>query len=40
VFVPMVIAMWLHTRPNQAAVNQCTCATAPVRLGQAGAAGA
>ena len=24
VFVPMVVAMWLHTRPNQAAVNDCT----------------
>ncbi len=36
VFVPMVVAMWLHTRPNQAAVNECTCADAPVRVGQAG----
>ena len=40
VFVPMVVAMWLHTRPDQAAVNGCTCADAPVRLEQAGAAGA
>jgi hypothetical protein len=34
VFVPMVVAMWLHTRPNQAEVNACTCANAPARLGQ------
>lgn len=28
VFLPMVVAMWLHTRPNQAAAGelQCTCA--------------
>lgn len=36
VFVPMVVAMWLHTRPSQAAVNECTCATAPVRMTKAG----
>jgi len=35
VFVPMVIAMWLHTRPDQATVNACTCAAPPIRLGQA-----
>lgn len=40
VFVPMVVAMWLHTRPNQAAVNECTCANAPIRVGQAGLTGA
>lgn len=40
VFVPMVVAMWLHTRPNQAAVNECTCADAPLRVGQAGLTGA
>ncbi len=32
--------MWLHTRPNQAAVNECTCADVPVRMGQAGLTGA
>ena len=36
VFVPMVVAMWLHTRPDQAAVNECTCADAPVRVGAGG----
>ena len=35
VFVPMIVAMWLHTRPNQARVNQCTCAAAPARLERA-----
>ena len=40
VFVPMVVAMWLHTRPDQAAVNECTCAEAPIRVGQAGLTGA
>jgi hypothetical protein len=40
VFVPMIVAMWLHTRPSQADVNQCTCADAPVRLQQAGLTGA
>ena len=40
VFVPMVVAMWLHTRPNQADVNQCSCADAPVRMEQAGMTGA
>ena len=37
VFVPMVVAMWLHTRPNQADVNACSCARAPIRMKQAGA---
>jgi hypothetical protein len=32
VFVPMVVAMWLHTRPSQASVNECTCADAPLRV--------
>ena len=27
VFVPMVVAMWLHTRPDQAAVNECISAS-------------
>ena len=40
VFVPMIVAMWLHTRPNQRAVNECTCASGPVRVGQSGLAGA
>jgi hypothetical protein len=35
VFVPMVVAMWLHTRPDQATVNQCSCANPPIRLQQA-----
>ena len=39
VFVPMVVAMWLHTRPDQAEGNQCTCADAPVRV-QPGASAA
>jgi hypothetical protein len=40
VFVPMVVAMWLHTRPGQGTVNRCTCADAPVRMTQAGLTGA
>ena len=36
VFVPMVVAMRLHTRPSQADVNACTCAAAPIRLNQTG----
>jgi hypothetical protein len=39
VFVPMIVAMWLHTRPDQAAVNQCSCAEAPIRMGQTGLTG-
>jgi hypothetical protein len=27
--------MWLHTRPAQADVNECTCANAPIRMAQA-----
>jgi hypothetical protein len=27
VFIPMVIAMYVHTRPSSAAGAQCTCAT-------------
>lgn len=34
VFVPMIVGMWLHTRPAQAAVNGCTCADAPIRVAQ------
>jgi hypothetical protein len=30
VFVPMVVAMYLHTRPSQADVNVCSCATSPL----------
>ncbi|MET0771935.1 MAG: hypothetical protein ABWZ82_02530 [Candidatus Limnocylindrales bacterium] len=33
VFVPMVVAVWLHTRPDQAEVNACTCASAPAPAG-------
>ena len=40
VFIPMVVAMWLHNRPDQAAMNECTCADAPVRMQQAGLTGA
>jgi hypothetical protein len=40
VFVPMVVAMWLHTRQNQAPVNGCTCADAPMRVQQTGLTGA
>lgn len=36
VFVPMVVAMRLHTRSDQAEVNRCTCADAPVRATRAG----
>lgn len=36
VFVPMVVAMRLHTRPSQAPVNACTCADAPVRVNPTG----
>lgn len=37
VFVPMVVAMWLHTRPDQANVNACTCASARIPVGMTGA---
>ena len=40
VFVPMIVAMYKHTRPDQAALNQCTCADAAIRVGQAGLTGA
>ena len=36
VFIPMIVAMWLHTRPDQASVNECTCAGTPIRMGQTG----
>jgi hypothetical protein len=39
VFVPMIVAMWLHTRPDQSSVNDCTCASARVRV-QPGLTGA
>ena len=38
VFVPMVVAMYKHTRPSQAAVNQCSCASPSMQVGQAGPA--
>jgi len=37
VFVPMIVAVWLHTRPDQASVNECSCAHAPVQVGLTGA---
>jgi hypothetical protein len=40
VFVPMVVAMWLHTRRDQGDANECTCADAPARVQQAGFTGA
>ena len=40
VFIPMIVAMWLHTRPSQASANGCTCATPPARMEQAGLTGA
>jgi hypothetical protein len=40
VFIPMVVAMWRHTRPDQAAVNGCTCASAPIRVQHPGPASA
>jgi hypothetical protein len=33
VFVPMIVAVWLHTRPDQADVNACTCANPPIPVG-------
>ena len=40
VFIPMIVAMWLHTRPSQDAVNDCTCAAPPVPKATAGLASA
>jgi hypothetical protein len=40
VFIPMIVAMWLHTRPAQDAVNDCTCAAPPVQRATAGLASA
>jgi hypothetical protein len=40
VFIPMIVAMVQHTRPSQAAVNACTCATDPGPIQQAGLTGA
>lgn len=40
VFVPMIVGMWLHTRGDQAVVNECTCADAPAQVQQAGLTGA
>lgn len=34
VFVPMIVAMYKHTRPSQASVNQCTCAAPSMAMGQ------
>ncbi len=36
VFIPMVIAMWLHTRPDQSTVNQCTCANVSLGVKRTG----
>ena len=36
VFVPMVVAMRLHTRASQAGVNPCTCAEPTVRMNRSG----
>ena len=40
VFIPMIVAMWLHTRPGQDVVNECTCAAAPLPKATAGLASA
>jgi hypothetical protein len=40
VFIPMIVAVWLHTRPSQDSVNDCTCAAPPVRAATAGMASA
>ena len=31
VFIPMVVAVWLHTRPNQDDSNGCSCAMPDTR---------
>jgi hypothetical protein len=36
----MIVAMWLHTRPTQDAVNDCTCAAPPVQKATVGLASA
>ena len=36
VFIPMIVAMRLHQRPDQAEVNECTCANAPIRVRPSG----
>ena len=38
VFIPMIVAMWLHTRPAQDALNDCNCAAPPVERAKAGLA--
>ena len=38
VFIPMIVAMWLHTRPAQDALNDCSCASPPVERAKAGLA--
>ena len=38
VFIPMIVAMWLHTRPSQDALNDCNCAAPPVERAKAGLA--
>jgi hypothetical protein len=40
VFIPMIVAMWLHTRPTQADLNECTCADQPISVAQPGLASA
>ena len=39
VFLPMIYAMWLHTRRDQGDVNECTCADSAIRV-QPGASAA
>ena len=38
VFIPMIVAMWLHTRPAQDTLNDCNCAAPPVERAKAGLA--
>ncbi len=40
VFIPMIVAMYKHTRRDQAEVNACSCATPSVRPQQQGFSGA
>lgn len=35
VFIPLIVGMWLHTRPDQRGVNDCSCADAPAGVRQA-----
>ncbi len=40
VFIPMIVGMWLHTRPAQDSINECTCAAPAFQAPRAGLAGA